>query len=207
MQVNPRPAAGPCWPGKPPRPADQARPRQRRRGGAAGRGSRPWARAAAVYMPQALFEFCARKSSTSHVKRTQARFFKACGAGPTAHRKGWACPWGRDLQYVLWGAAPGLYFWYLHSTNFNGNEASCGPAGLVAALLRPCASHSRCSVISARLVGTPTTPQPAFAPSALHGNVAWCEGVPASQRRFRPGKPRNYLGYRRCQAGDAMLGL
>ena len=93
---------------------------------------------------------------------------------------------------------------HLHSTNFNGNEASCGPVGLVAALSRPCASHSRWSLISARLVGTPTAPQPAFAPSALHGNVAWCEGVPASQRRFRPGKPRNYLGYRRCQAGDAI---
>ena len=96
---------------------------------------------------------------------------------------------------------------HLHSTNFDGNEASCGPAGLVAPLSRPCASHSRWSLISARLVGTPTTPQPAFAPSALHGNVAWCEGVPASQRRFRPGKPRNYLGYRRCQAGDAVEGL
>ena len=96
---------------------------------------------------------------------------------------------------------------HLHSTNFDGNEAPCGHAGLVAPLSRPCASHSRWSLISARLVGTPTAPQPAFAPSALHGNVAWCEGVPASQRRFRPGKPRNYLGYRRCQAGDAVEGL
>ena len=95
---------------------------------------------------------------------------------------------------------------HLYSTNFNGNEASCGPVGLVAALLRPCASHSRCSVISTRLVGTPAAPQPAFAPSGLHGNVL-SEDEPASQRMSRPGKSRTYPLCRRCQAGDADLGV